>query len=293
LGPAGERRFFGDAHWNEPRKWNKAAREAGVRKRVFCASMADVFEARDDLNGERLRLWQLIEETPWLDWQLLTKRPENIAKILTARWLENPRPNVWIGTTVEDQKRADERIEHLLRTYQRRCDSSPSSRCSGRWRRERPRRAAVQPRVGARSREPVHRRRRARVREAARGATPGAALRQGRLSDRHTGRGRDAAGSSPAEQPQGRRPCRVAGRRCSLAEGVPPMMHHSCLIPGCGRRGMGARTKQFCAHHMAKISRDERLAIAAHHRRLQLGVPRRYPMPVEFEEERLQLGGSR
>jgi hypothetical protein len=71
------------------------------------------------------------------------------------------------------------------------------------------------------------------------------------------------------------------------------MMHHSCLIPGCGRRGMGARTKQFCAHHLARLAREERLAIAAHQRRLQLGVPRRYPMPVEFEEERLQLGGSR
>ncbi len=115
-GAKSERRFFGEKHWNEPRKWNKAAREAGVRKRVFCASMADVFEARDDLNGERLRLWCLIEETPWLDWQLLTKRPENVTKILTARWLAEPRPNVWLGTTVEDQARADERIPHLLRT---------------------------------------------------------------------------------------------------------------------------------------------------------------------------------
>jgi len=82
---------------------------------VFCASMADVFEDRRDLNGERLRLWVLIEETPWLDWQLLTKRPQNVTRILTQRWLDNPRPNVWFGTTVEDQKRADERIPELLK----------------------------------------------------------------------------------------------------------------------------------------------------------------------------------
>jgi hypothetical protein len=67
------------------------------------------------------------------------------------------------------------------------------------------------------------------------------------------------------------------------------MMHHSCLIPGCGRRGMGARTKQFCAHHLARLGFEERLAIASSWRRLQLGVPRRYPMPVEVEEERLAL----
>jgi hypothetical protein len=46
------------------------------RARVFCASMADVFEARDDLNPYRARLWDLIEATPALDWLLLTKRPE-------------------------------------------------------------------------------------------------------------------------------------------------------------------------------------------------------------------------
>ena len=38
--------------------------------------MADVFEARSDLNASRERLWKLIEETPQLDWLLLTKRPE-------------------------------------------------------------------------------------------------------------------------------------------------------------------------------------------------------------------------
>src|ERR1700704_5109229 len=33
------RRFFGDAHWREPLKWNEEAGLAGHRERVFCASM--------------------------------------------------------------------------------------------------------------------------------------------------------------------------------------------------------------------------------------------------------------
>jgi protein gp37 len=110
------RRFFGDAHWNEPRKWDKAAAKAGQRARVFCASMADVFEDRRDLDEQRQRLWHLILDTPNLDWQLLTKRPENLGKFLPPDWLDQPRLNVWLGTTVEDQKRANERIPHLLRT---------------------------------------------------------------------------------------------------------------------------------------------------------------------------------
>lgn len=70
------RRFFPDKHWSEPRKWNAAAEKAGIRKRVFCASMADAFERREELDPWRAKLFALIEETPWLDWQLLTKRPE-------------------------------------------------------------------------------------------------------------------------------------------------------------------------------------------------------------------------
>jgi protein gp37 len=108
------RRFFGDAHWNEPRKWNREAEKAGVRRRVFCASMADVFEDRRDLDEQRQRLWSLISETPHLDWQLLTKRPENIRKLIPSAWELVFPPNVWIGTTVEDQRRAAERIGWLL-----------------------------------------------------------------------------------------------------------------------------------------------------------------------------------
>ncbi|HEX4264577.1 MAG TPA: DUF5131 family protein, partial [Verrucomicrobiae bacterium] len=70
-----DRRFFTDKHWQEPIRWNADAAESKKRRRVFCASMADVFENRDDLNKWRSKLWQLIIDTPWLDWLLLTKRP--------------------------------------------------------------------------------------------------------------------------------------------------------------------------------------------------------------------------
>lgn len=112
-GVQAERRFFGDKHWAEPVKWNAAAAKAQKRARVFCASMADVFEDRPDLVEWRGRLWRLILETPWLDWQLLTKRPENITR-LAPGWFSGAPDNVWIGTTIEDRKRLD-RIEHLRR----------------------------------------------------------------------------------------------------------------------------------------------------------------------------------
>jgi protein gp37 len=113
-GPKAARHVTSEAYWQGPRKWNAAAEREGRRRRVFCASMADVFEAHDGLDAERARLWALIEQTPWLDWLLLTKRPQNIRAMLPPAWLADPRPNVWLGTTVEDQARADERIPRLL-----------------------------------------------------------------------------------------------------------------------------------------------------------------------------------
>ena len=108
-----DRRFFTEKHWNEPLKWNADAQSEKDRKRVFCASMADVFELRSDLDEWREKLWELIDETPWLDWLLLTKRPQNIEKKIP--WTKDWPNNVWIGTTVEDQKRADERLPILLK----------------------------------------------------------------------------------------------------------------------------------------------------------------------------------
>ena len=115
-GPAAttERRTFGDKHWAEPLKWNRDAEAAGTRARVFCASMADVFEQHPTVERERQRLWPLITSTPHLDWLLLTKRPQNITRMVPKGWLEWPPFNVWYGTTVENQHYADQRIPILL-----------------------------------------------------------------------------------------------------------------------------------------------------------------------------------
>lgn len=105
-------RFFGDAYWRKPLSWNRDAERDGVRARVFCSSMADVFQlhsehvTRASMEAERDRLWALIQATPHLDWLLLTKRPENFATMLpwspgqtvTKRW-EHPWLNVWLGVT--------------------------------------------------------------------------------------------------------------------------------------------------------------------------------------------------
>ena len=109
------RRFFGDKHWQEPVKWNMAAAAAGVRRKVFCASMADVFEDRTDLQEARGRLFRLIDTTPMLDWLLLTKRPENLSMMLPADWRETPRRHVWFGTTAENETYLHARVERLAR----------------------------------------------------------------------------------------------------------------------------------------------------------------------------------
>lgn len=109
-GPKAARKFFGDKHWNEPRKWNAAAERTGVRQRVFCASMADVFEDLRELDDQRSRLWRLIRETPMLDWLLLTKRPENVLRLAPLDVLAE----CWVGTTVEDRVRLS-RVDELRR----------------------------------------------------------------------------------------------------------------------------------------------------------------------------------
>lgn len=138
-GPKKPRRMMSEAYWKRPERWNREAEAAGVRKRVFCASMADVFEGPSTMpeeswapvNEARHRLLNLIHDTPNLDWQLLTKRPQNVAEMYRD-WLENTcgssryqdnrfdydsgyLTNIWLGTSVENQKEADERIPELLK----------------------------------------------------------------------------------------------------------------------------------------------------------------------------------
>lgn len=112
------RRAMSDKHWGLPFRWNREAIAAGKRRRVFCASMADVFEVLPDRNVEgrrvqddaRKRLWFVIETTPALDWLLLTKRPENVARLAPWSAERNDWPaNVWLGTTAEDQAHYDRR----------------------------------------------------------------------------------------------------------------------------------------------------------------------------------------
>jgi protein gp37 len=114
-------------NWGDPVKWNKQ-HEAffavhGRRQRVFCASLADVFD--NEVPAEwRADLFALIDGTPHLDWLLLTKRIGNAKAMLdavsTALALREtgapwpPRPNVWLGATVVSQAEADRDIPKLL-----------------------------------------------------------------------------------------------------------------------------------------------------------------------------------
>lgn len=136
-GKGAPRRRTSAANWKQPLKWNNGEERmvshdefvANRRPRVFCASLADWLD--DEVPIEWLAdLLDLIRLTPNLDWLLLTKRPQNWRKRLSDwgehtpptetqglayDWLRgSPPANVWIGTSVEDQARADERIPHLL-----------------------------------------------------------------------------------------------------------------------------------------------------------------------------------
>jgi protein gp37 len=131
-----EFRFLSEANWEKPLRWARLAREGrlpngkenldGHRPRVFCASMADVFEERPELGEDRVRLFDLISRTPELDWLVLTKRPGFAQHVLADHdfWLAvnarrcasgaeilgftfglpAPLPNVWMGVSIENSR---------------------------------------------------------------------------------------------------------------------------------------------------------------------------------------------
>jgi len=100
------RKTFGNKYWSQPLKWNVQVERK--TQTVFCGSMCDIFEETFDSNiyTERQKLFDLIRATPNLVWLLLTKRPENVRKIMPFSWefsIYAPR-NVWIGATIENEK---------------------------------------------------------------------------------------------------------------------------------------------------------------------------------------------
>ncbi len=114
-GPHAPRKRTSELNWQNPIKWNADARafkrEHGRRPRVFCASLADVFDNQAPSTW-RKDLFALIRECRRLDWLLSTKRPQNIVKMLPADWGDGYR-NVWLGATAEDQTYFNQRWKYL------------------------------------------------------------------------------------------------------------------------------------------------------------------------------------
>jgi len=102
-----------EAYWNLPHRWNRKAEKEGHRRKVFCGSMMDWCD-KDAPPMAREFLWSAIKSTPWLDWQLLTKRASLIRQNLPYDWGDGY-DNVWLGVTVENRQHGLPRIEELRR----------------------------------------------------------------------------------------------------------------------------------------------------------------------------------
>lgn len=112
-GPGEDRRRTGASNWAKPPRWDRIAAEAGVRLKVFCASLADVFDSAVDVEW-RDDLGDLISATPSLDWMLLTKRIGNARRFLPAMFPDGVPGNVALGVTVVSQEEADRDLPKAL-----------------------------------------------------------------------------------------------------------------------------------------------------------------------------------
>jgi protein gp37 len=106
------RRIASPKTWTDPYAWDRAAAQAGKRVRVFCMSMGDFLEDRAELLEPRAKACRIIEETPHLEWLILTKRIDNTGLL---PWAPGAFPsNMRMGITIEDQAAADRDVPRLL-----------------------------------------------------------------------------------------------------------------------------------------------------------------------------------
>jgi protein gp37 len=128
-GKGNPRHRTSESSWNKIRSLNRKSEKAGIRTKVFCASLADWLDPEVP-SSWLCDLLELIRETPNLDWQLVTKRPELFHDRMAAvirewesshgasiarnwRHLSIPPSNVWFGITTENQKTFDDRTREL------------------------------------------------------------------------------------------------------------------------------------------------------------------------------------
>ena len=106
-------------NWRRPLAWDAKHAEFfadhGRRRRVFCASLADVFDKKVPAEW-RADLFNLIEQTLNLDWLLTTKRFGNVRRMVPPAWLQRGGwpTNVRLIITVVNQAEADRDIPKLL-----------------------------------------------------------------------------------------------------------------------------------------------------------------------------------
>lgn len=112
-GPGAERRRTAPGNWGKPVRWNRYAAEAGVRLKVFCASLADVFDNAVDPQW-RHDLGELIVGTPSLDWMLLTKRIGNVRDMAALMFDGEVPANAALGVTIANQTEADRDLPRAI-----------------------------------------------------------------------------------------------------------------------------------------------------------------------------------
>jgi protein gp37 len=113
--------------WTRCLSQDRKAAKDGVRRRIFCSELSDVFDnkAPDEWRHD---LWALIRQCRNLDWLILTKRIQNVPKMAPHDW---PLPNVWLGVTAGTQVGWDRDVV-LLRKTRQQSALSASSQCSSR-----------------------------------------------------------------------------------------------------------------------------------------------------------------